>query len=99
MRKCEAGIIDCGIGAGVEKISAAVFQSGGDLAEAFREMDADGSGEISAEEFRVAVRRRLPSLAVLSDAQLEAVVRAFDADGLFPGQVLESRHGLAPVSV
>ena len=29
-------------------------------------MDADGSGEISAEEFRVAVRRRLPSLAVLS---------------------------------
>ena len=69
----------------VEKISAAVFQSGGDLAEAFREMDADGSGEISAEEFRVAVRRRLPSLAVLSDAQLEAVVRAFDADG--SGQV------------
>ena len=51
----------------------------------FGEIDADGSGEISAEEFRVAVRRRLPSLAVLSDTQLEAVVNAFDADG--SGQV------------
>ena len=67
------------------KISSAVLQSGGNLRRAFREIDADGSGEISAEEFRVAVRRRLPSLAVLSDTQLEAVVNAFDADG--SGQV------------
>ena len=57
----------------VGKISAAVFQSGGDLQQAFKEMDADGSGEISPQEFRTAVRARLPSLAVLSDAQLEAV--------------------------
>ena len=69
----------------VAKISSAVLQSGGNLRRAFREIDADGSGEISAEEFRIAVRRRLPSLAVLSDTQLEAVVNAFDADG--SGQV------------
>ena len=69
----------------VGKISAAVLQSGGDLVRAFKEIDTDASGEISNEEFKVAVRTRLPSLAVLSDAQLEAVVKAFDADG--SGQV------------
>jgi Ca2+-binding EF-hand superfamily protein/diadenosine tetraphosphatase ApaH/serine/threonine PP2A family protein phosphatase len=76
----------------VSKISAAVFQNGGDLARAFAEMDADGSGEISPEEFRAAVRRRLPSLAVLSDAQLEAVVKAFDADGSGQVDVAEFEH-------
>ena len=76
----------------VSKISAAIFQSGGDLAKAFAEMDADGSGEISPQEFRVAVRARLPSLAVLSDAQLEAVVRSFDADGSGQVDVAEFEH-------
>ena len=69
----------------VGKISAAVLQSGGDLVRAFKEIDTDASGEISNEEFKVAVRTRLPSLAVLSDVQLDAVVNAFDADG--SGQV------------
>lgn len=78
----------------VSKISAAVFQNGGDLARAFAEMDADGSGEISPEEFRAAVRRRLPSLAVLSDAQLEAVVKSFDADGSGQVDAAEFEHRL-----
>lgn len=76
----------------VGKISAAVFQSGGDLQQAFKEMDADGSGEISPQEFRTAVRARLPSLAVLSDAQLEAVVKAFDRDGSGHVDVQEFEH-------
>ena len=76
----------------VSKISAAIFQSGGDLARAFAEMDADGSGEISPEEFRAAVRKRLPSLAVLSDAQLEAVVKSFDVDGSGQVDVAEFEH-------
>ena len=76
----------------VSKISAAIFQNGGDLALAFAEMDADGSGEISPEEFRAAVRKRLPSLAVLSDAQLEAVVKSFDADGSGQVDVAEFEH-------
>jgi Ca2+-binding EF-hand superfamily protein/diadenosine tetraphosphatase ApaH/serine/threonine PP2A family protein phosphatase len=78
----------------VGKISAAVFQSGGDLARAFKEMDADGSGEISPAEFRAAVRTRLPSLAVLSDAQLEAVCRAFDVDGSGQVDVAEFERAL-----
>ena len=78
----------------VSKISAAVFQNGGDLARAFAEMDADGSGEISPEEFRATVRRRLPSLAVLSDAQLEAVVKSFDADGSGQVDAAEFEHRL-----
>jgi hypothetical protein len=41
------------------------------LAKAFESIDTDGSGGISTEEFRVAIRKQLPSLAVLSDAQLE----------------------------
>lgn len=56
----------------VGKITSAVLQSGGDLAKAFEAIDTDGSGGISPEEFRIAVRQQLPSLAVLSDAQLEA---------------------------
>jgi serine/threonine-protein phosphatase with EF-hand domain len=57
-------------------------------------MDADGSGEISPEEFRATVRRRLPSLAVLSDAQLEAVVKSFDADGSGQVDAAEFEHRL-----
>ena len=64
----------------VSRITSAVLQSGNDLLTAFDEMDADKNGVISQNEFNTALRRSIPSLAILSDAQLAAVWSAFDVD-------------------
>ena len=64
----------------VGQMASAVLESGGDLLKAFEAMDTDCDGGISTEEFLSAVRKRLPSLDVLSDVQLEAVLGSFDAD-------------------
>ena len=64
----------------VSRITSAVLQSGNDLLTAFDEMDADKNGVISQKEFNTALRQSIPSLAILSDAQLAAVWSAFDVD-------------------
>ena len=63
----------------LDELRQALINEATNLTSAFEKMDVDGSGSIDSKEFTKAIRN-IPSLDVLSNAQILSVFNAFDMD-------------------